>query len=418
MKVLKIHGQCVFPRGISPATVVIDAATGLIEAVHRGAKIPGAYGMGDALIFPGFIDLHVHCREDATGEESYKEDFETGGSAAVQGGVVHLAEMGNNPKPPIDDESYREKEALAKKSPVPVTLYAMMGPGTRPLRFPAPYKLCHARTTGKNDIIFFPDRRAIEATTARYRGECVSHHAEDAAILDRCKSEILHERRRPAEAEESAIDFAIFLTERYGLRSKLCHCSVATGIEKIAAAKKRGVPLTCEVTPHHLYFDASMITDANRPWMQMNPPLRSPEDRAALIGYLREGVIDILASDHAPHTEADKMRGASGQPHLDTMGPFATWLMAEQRFTPHDIARVLAVNPAKFLNDFLPQGFGKGYGRIEPGYAGSLTVINPAYPLMVEKERLKTKCGWSPFTGAAFPGRVIGTVVLGKLYVH
>ncbi len=417
MKTLKIYGSCVYRKGAFNATVVINSETGLIEDVLPGVKARGAHSMGHRLIFPGFIDVHVHGRQDATGEESYKEDFETLGQAALNGGVVHVAEMGNNPKPPIDDESYTEKMELTKKSLVPVTLYAMMGPETNPLASHVPYKLCHARTTGKNDLIFFPSQVEIEKAAGRYHGKNVSHHCEDAAIINGNSHKLTHEDRRPAEAEVSAVDFAIYLTEKFGLRSKLCHCSVCTGIEKIVAAKRRGVLVTCEITPHHLYFDQSMITPENSPWMQMNPPLRPRADRLYCIEALRRGEIDMVASDHAPHREYDKLfLEASGQPHLDTLGPFTTWLMSEHEFRPGDIARVCSVKPAGFLLEFLPPSYGKGYGQIARGYVGSLTVIDTESPVTITKPILKTKCGWSPFEGVTFPGSVFCTIVRGKMH--
>lgn len=366
MRTLKIFGNCVSAFGTCPKTIIIDTDTGLITGAESNFKIPGALDMGDSLIFPGFLDVHVHGREDTSGTEIYKEDFRTLGEAAINGGVVHVAEMGNNPKPPVDDASYREKRTLTSKSPVPVTLYAMIGPTTNPLGFAVPYKICHARTTGANDMIFFPDRQSIEAAAERYQGRAISHHCEDSEILKHHSAETRHEQKRPAEAEVSAIDFALYLTERYRLKSKLCHCSVRNGIYKIVAAKARGVDVTCEITPHHLYFDRSMITAENRQWMQMNPPLRTEEDRRFCLEALRNGPIDMIASDHAPHTESDKLKGASGQPHLDTFGAFTTWLMARQNFKPEDILRVCCANPAKFLNPFLAPTFGRVMGKSPP----------------------------------------------------
>jgi dihydroorotase len=126
--------------------------------------------------------------------------------------------------------------------------------------------------------------------------------------------------------------------------------------------------------------------------------------------------VDYLATDHAPHTPEDKMGGKSGVPHLDTYGAFATWLMAEHGFSARDIARVCAYNPGCFVKEFLPQGFGNGFGVIEPGYFGSLSILNPDAPTAVRREDMKTKCGWSPFEGYTFPGRVTYTILNGNVY--
>jgi len=410
-----IAGYCVNHDLVFPATVVIDKSTGLISEVRAFDPAADIVLGAETYIFSGFVDLHTHGREDATGKECNKEDFGTLGKAAVNGGVVHVGEMGNNPKPPIDDESYDEKSRLTAKSIVPVTLYAMMGPATNPLSRKVPYKLCHARTTGLSELIFFPSRNDIEETAKRYRGKCVSHHCEDMTIIEANKGELLHENRRPALAEESSIDYALYLTETYFEESKLCHCSVATGIHKIIAAKSRGVKVTCEITPHHLYFDQMMLTTINRPWMQMNPPLRTASDRLFCIKALKDGDIDMIATDHAPHTPGDKIVGASGQPHLDTLGPFVTWLIESHGFSLRDIARVCSYAPARFLNQFLDASYGKGYGRIAVGHVGSLTVIDMNKPITIRADMLKTKCGWSPFEGITFPGSVLHTIVKGHV---
>jgi len=174
------------------------------------------------------------------------------------------------------------------------------------------------------------------------------------------------------------------------------------------------VRVTCEVTPHHLFFDDSMLTDENRLWLQMNPPLRAPEDRLAMITALRHGDIDYVATDHAPHSHEEKRKGASGVPHLDTLGAFATWLMQEHGFSAELICKVFAANPGRFVREFLPAELGEGFGRIAPGYVGSLTILDPKTPYAVTRESVKTKCAWSPFEGFTFPGSVRATIVKGK----
>jgi dihydroorotase len=213
------------------------------------------------------------------------------------------------------------------------------------------------------------------------------------------------------------VEFALYLIEKYELQGKLCHYSTGEGLKRIAAAKARGVRVTAEVTPHHLYFDDAMLTDENRLWLQMNPPLRSPADRLAMMEALRSGLIDYIATDHAPHTIAEKMQGISGVPLLDTYGAFATWLMAEHGFTPQEIARVCAFHPGRFVKEFLPAGFGEGYGVVAPGYVGSLSILDTKTPWTVLREEMKTKCAWSPFEGVTFPGRVRYTVLQGKVHI-
>ena len=148
----------------------------------------------------------------------------------------------------------------------------------------------------------------------------------------------------------------------------------------------------------------------------MNPPLRAHEDRLALLSALKSGLVDYVATDHAPHTLEEKIEGHSGVPHLDTLGAFSTWLMAEQNYTTVDIARVFAYNPGLFVREFLSLQHGKGFGHIESGYSGSLTILDLKTPYFVTRESVKTKCGWSPFEGFTFPGSVKYTILQGKIH--
>jgi len=409
---LRVEGRIANHDREFDGAIEINTDTGLIESVGPCTG-QSDIDLSGCIIFPGFGDIHIHAREDAGGTQTYKEDFATISAAAIHGGVVQVADMPNNPVAPIDDASYSTKEQLTKKSAVTITLYAGIGPQTRPLNRHVPYKAFMGPSVGD---LFFSSKQQLEDVIVNYRGKNVSFHCEDPAILEANKDAPLHELKRPASAEISATEFALYLIEKYDLVGKLCHYSTRDGLPLIAAAKARGVKVTCEATPHHLFFDTSMITPENRQWLQMNPPLRSEEDRIALIAALKSGLVDYVATDHAPHTLDEKIAGASGVPHLDTLGAFATWLMAEQEFSPTDIARVFAHNPGQFVREFLPQSLGKGFGLIAPGYVGSLTVLDPKRPYLVTRDSVKTKCGWSPFEGYILPGSVRYTVIRGKSY--
>ncbi len=404
---LTLEGNIVNMEGHKRGRIEIDQITGLIT------KVSGPTGIADVilkeeLIFPGFIDLHVHAREDTGHSQDYKEDFVTAGRAAINGGVVAFAEMPNNPTPPIDDDSYEAKKALTEKCGVLVLLYAGIGPKTRPLNKKVPYKVFMGKSVGD---LFFTSLEELETVVKNYEGQYLSFHCEDPKILEDNKMASTHETQRPAEAEISAVDFALKLIEKYNIIGKICHCSTREGIHKIIEAKKRGVNVTVEVTPHHLYFDETMI-EGNRKNFQVNPPIRqTKENRLALVSALKNGDIDYLATDHAPHTIEEKEKGASGLPHLDTYGSFTTWLMQEHNFTPTQIARVCAQNPAKFFNNFINEK----YGEIREGYIGALTILDINKPTKVTKEILKTKCGWSPFEGVVFPGSVVMTVIKDKI---
>jgi dihydroorotase len=401
-----VEGRLADTDGVRHGQVLIEAGT--IAAVGPGLGRPDHVFGDDCLIFAGMGDIHIHAREDVSGRDNYKETFATAAAAALHGGVVHVADMPNNPVAPVDDASYAAKESLvaAANLPVTFTLYAGIGPGTRPLSRTVPYKAYMGPSVGE---LYFRSLEELDRTLAAYRGQAVSFHCEDPELLERHRTAPTHEARRPPECELSATRFALAMIEKHGLSGKLCHYSVGEGLPLIRAARARGLPVTAEVTPHHVFFDTSQLTDANMAAMQMNPPLRGPADRAALLEALRDGTADYLATDHAPHTLAEKARGISGQPHLDTYGPFVTWLLVEQGFTPERVAAVCAANPGAFVNAFRAEKF----SRLLPGYVGSLTVLDLKRPTAVRREDLRTRCGWSPFEGVTFPGSVAAVFVRG-----
>lgn len=403
-----VAGQLVSPEGIRSGQVRFAGET--IESVGTALGQADIQFSDECLIFAGMGDIHIHARDDTSEAETYKEDFCTAARAAINGGVVHVADMPNNRIPPVDDASYRDKQEHLRRRDVPiqVTLYAGIGPATRPLSFDVPYKVYMGHSVGD---LFFTTLEQLDDTLAGYRGCDVSFHCEDPVLLEAHKQAPTHEQRRPPECEVSATRFALKMIEKYDLTGKLCHYSVGEGLPLIRAARAKGLRVTCEVTPHHLYYDTAGITDANRGAMQMNPPLRAPADRLAMLAALRDGTLDYLATDHAPHTLAEKARGISGQPHLDTYGAFVTWLIAEQGFRPEQVAGFCSVNPGRFVNPYTAP---KKFGRIEPGYAASLTVLNLRRPVTIVREKLYTKCGWSPFEGVTFPGSVEAVFVDGR----
>jgi dihydroorotase len=408
MKNLLVEGRLADVDGVRHGRIRIEAGT-IVDIGDSPGKPHLVFG-DDCLIFAGMGDVHIHAREDVSRKECHKETFATAAAAALHGGVVHVADMPNNPVAPVDDALYNAKESLVRRGAFPVhfTLYAGIGPGTRPLLRPAPYKAYMAPSHGS---LHFTSMEQLDDTLQHYRGQAVSFHCEDPLILKRHEGEATHEGRRPATAEISATKFALEMIEKHSLTGKLCHYSVGEGLPLIADAKRRGLPVTAEVTPHHLYFDTSMISPANRTIMAMNPPLRTPADRQAMLNALRDGLVDYLATDHAPHTTMEKARGAPGLPHLDTYGMFVTWLLMEQGFTPQRIAEVCSACPGQFVNSYSREQF----GRLKPGYAGSLTVLNLHKPTSVHRSDLRTLCGWSPFDGMTFPGCVEAVIIRGQL---
>lgn len=417
---LTVTGKCVLPNGlITLATVVIDTITGLILEVKEAAT-QCDIAVPDCLVIPGVVETHVHLRESVDGEGNRKETFQTGGEALLNGGVVHACEMGNNKMIPSDRDSYEAKDVLTQSSPIPITLYATVVKKSRPFRYRSrrvPFKVFMGPSIGDSN---FETNEECEDTVKDFTGENMSSHCEDPHILRANKDKQTHEERRPMEAEITSIAFAIYCAQRYGIKQwKVCHVSTKDGKRLIVAARRAGVPIICEGTHHHAWFNTLMLTDANRKMLQMNPPIRSPRDQEAILEGLQNGDIDILAGDHAPHEwERDKMspNGMSGVTQADTYGAFLTWLIKHRGFTPQRIALICSTNPGLFVNPFLPAEFGKGYGKIEQGFMGSLTILDLNNPVTVTKSKLRTKCKWSPFEGITFPGSVRYTIVRGKVY--
>jgi dihydroorotase len=408
MRPIVIEGRLADIDGVRTGQVLIE--DGIIVAVGTGLGKADHVFPESCLIFAGMGDVHIHAREDISGRDKHKETFATAAAAALHGGVVHVADMPNNPVAPVDDPSYAAKEALLLGQALPVvfTLYAGVGPGTRPLERQVPYKAYMGPSVGD---LFFSSLEELDRTLAHYTGRAVSFHCEDPVLLERHRGAATHESRRPPECEISATRFALQMIDKHRLSGKLCHYSVGEGLPLIRAAKARGLDVTAEVTPHHVFFDTAQITPRNRQALQMNPPLRAPADRAAMLEALRDGTADYLATDHAPHTTAEKTTGASGVPHLDTFGPFVTWLLVEKGFSPERVAAVCSANPGVFVTPYRKEKL----GRLQPGYIGSLTVLDLSKPTTVRREDLKTKCGWSPFEGTTFPGSVAAVFVRGVL---
>jgi dihydroorotase len=391
-----------------PRRVEIDIKTGLITSVSAPRGTGDIVLDEDFLVFSGLVDQHVHAREDPSGKDTYKESFQTAADAALHGGIVAYVEMPNNPQPPVDDASYIAKRELTSGSFVDVLLYAGVGPQTSPLSFPAPYKTYMGPSIGD---LFFEDEAQLRDALSRYRGQFIAFHAEDPVLLERHRGAPTHAESRPREAEIEAIDLILRIAENYGFRPHICHLTTAEGLELIRAARKRGVRVTTEVTPHHLYYDQdNAAAFAHTDFLQCNPPIRTRLDRIALLEGLRCGDIECLASDHAPHTVDEKERGMSGVTHLDTFGPFLFWLMSEG-FDLATLQRVASENPGRMISRYLPHR----YGKVEPGFVGSLTILKKE-EIMIRRGDLKTRAGWSPFEGVTFGGRVSHSIVRGRIF--
>lgn len=414
-----IEAICVTSEFKKRMQIRFDESTGLIDAIGDLGLTPDYKFGDDCLLFAGMGDVHIHAREDVSGKNNYKEDFTTARAALHNGGLCHAGDMPNNPIPPVDDKSYEDKFNLALKTEGELWLYAGIGPETRPLSYKVPYKVYMGPSIGE---LFFKDLETLDQTLKHYENQTVSFHCEDPVLLDHHKHLQHHHEKRPVIAEVVATKDALSMIEKYKLNGKLCHYSSGEGLRLIREARSRGAKVKIEVTPQHLFYGIEELAEARWKTYQMNPPIRSTTDRDALMSALKNGEIDFLATDHAPHTHEEKEKGTSGLTGLDTFGPFVTWLI-DQGIKPELVAKIASENPGDFYNQFLPSWaristifstMGKGTGYLKAGYRANFTVLNLNKPLTVTKEKLKTKVGHSPFMDVTFPGQVEALFIGGK----
>lgn len=416
-----IEAVCVTSTKIERAKIRFNEESGLIEEFGHFDGTPDIVYGDECLLFAGMGDVHIHAREDLSQKNTYKEDFTSAQQAMHNGGVCHAGDMPNNPIPPIDEKSYIDKLKLAAaKTSGEIWIYGGIGPETSPVKFPIPYKAYMGPSIGE---LYFKNFDELDRALSRYENQWVSFHCEDPELLEKSKSAPTHNERRPVEAEVLATKDALKLIKKYKLKGKLCHYSSGEGLDVIREARKEGLEVKIEVTPQHLFYGLEEIPSERLISFQMNPPIRENSDRVRLLEALKNGEIDFLATDHAPHTDEEKAKGTSGLTGLDTFGAFVTWLIQIQNVDPKLIAKITAENPGRFFNEFLPsfkmisteyEKMGNGLGFLTPGFRANFTVLNLSKKILITKDQLKTKVKHSPFLGVTFPGQVEALYIGGK----
>lgn len=358
-------------------------------------------GQGQILL-PGAIDCHVHFRDPGL---THKADMDTESRAALAGGVTSVVDMPNTVPQTVSAETLREKEAIAE-SRCHVNYAFFIGATDSNISEltdsdytrVAGVKLFIGSSTGN---MLVDDDKALELLFSRIQAPiCV--HAEDEGVIRRCREHFravydgrpipvaTHSHIRPAEACVRATARAIALAEKYGTRLHIAHVTTAAEVEMIARAKARGkAGITCEVSPHHL-----LLCDEDYPrlgtLMKMNPAVKSASDRQALRQALAEGIIDMVATDHAPHLlsekKGDALTAVSGAPIVQWAYPLLMDMFGES-----DAARFYARNPASVFGI-------AGRGAIAPGYFADL-VLASRTPYTVQDCDVVSKCGWTYLDG-------------------
>ncbi len=387
-----IRGRVFFRGQLEPLSLGIDE-DGRIAAIKKVLRGDEEIDHGDALILPGCVDLHVHMRDPGLTE---KEDFPSGTRSAALGGVTTVADMPNTKPPVTTRRTFEEKVATLKgRSAVDYALHAAprSADAVPRLASAAAFKIYMAESTGGLELDLATAAEVLGA--AGSANKLVVVHAEDPTKFTKSRTQDLkgHSDGRPASGEVSALA----ALERIRGSSKV-HIAHITCIEVLDAAPAGA---TTEVSPHHLFLDWSNPLGARA---KVNPPLRSREDREALWDAFRKGRIDIVASDHAPHTLEEKQQpfdeAPAGVPGVASSFPI---LMRRSRAGDLELGRLvsaMSTRPSEIL--------GIRKGSIEIGREADLIALDPRRVERITAKRLRYKCGWTPFEGmeACFPRAV------------
>ena len=409
---------------------IIDPSQGIDQVADlwiRGEQIVGigpqpqlrANRILDAtgkIVCPGLIDMHVHLREPGREED---ETIATGTAAALAGGVTSVACMPNT-EPALDNQAaaefvYLQAERAGNANVFPIGAITKGRQGT---------ELAEIGGLVEGGAVAFTDdgspvvsaeimRRALEY--CRMFDKAVLSHCED---LELTRGAVMHEgfesmrlglRGYPAAAEEIMVFRDIALAELTGGRLHILHVSTAGSVDLIRRAKQRGVQVTAEATPHHFTLTDQCLRsfDSN---FKMSPPLRTAADIQAIIEGLRDGTIDVIATDHAPHAPEKKMRELEQAPNgiigLETLLPICIHSLIEPgRLTWPQLIEKLTINPARVL--------GIDRGTLRPGADADVTIIDPTVEWTIDPSRFRSKSRTGPFAGWKVRGRAHAVIVSG-----
>lgn len=421
MSIIIKNGRVIDPGRINgPADVLIE--NGTIAAVGSGLKAPAGATVIDATgkwVLPGFVDLHVHFREPGF---EYKETIATGAAAAVAGGFTSVCCMPNT-QPVNDNQSITEfildkAKAAGLANVFPIGAITKGSEGKELAEFGDLKKAgCVAVSDdGKPVMNGMVMRRALEYA-----------RAFDLPVVDHCECTHLSEGGSmhegqvatemglhgiPSASEDVMVARNLALAELTGGRLHLAHLSTAGSVRMVREAKTRGIRVTAEACPHHFLLTEEAVREFNTN-AKMNPPLRSRKDVEAVKAGLKDGTIDVIATDHAPHAAFEKEREFDSAPFgivgLETAWGLALVLAEEGVLTVEQVVSALTIQPAR--------AFGLAKGTLAVGADADVTIVDPEAQWVVDPGQFKSKGRNTPFAGWKLKGRVVSTLVGGRV-VH
>lgn len=372
----------------------------------------------DLVILPGMIDMHCHLREPGF---EHKETIETGSKSAVCGGYTTICPMPNTKPSPDTVEVLKEIIEKGKKTNLCNVLpYAPVTKGEKG------EELVNFEELKKAGAIAFSDD-GMPVVNARFMrqaiieadklGTFVSSHCEEKSVSSGAinagkVAEKLGVEGVLPEAEEIMAAREIVISETNNVRAHICHISTKTSVNMIRDAKERGVKVTCETCPHYFTFTVEEVLKSGVN-AKMNPPLREEKDRQAIIEGLKDGTIDSIITDHAPHAEEEKAKGLAQAPNgiigFETVVPAIIMnLVGPGHLTYLDVARLTSYNPSVLLGL-------DDKGTIEEGKTADITIIDPNKEYVYTKEMVVSKSKNSPFIDKNLKGRNKYTIVSGNI---
>ncbi|GEQ33463.1 dihydroorotase [Marinilactibacillus psychrotolerans] len=402
-----------------PTDILIEDST--IKKIGMDLKVSAEKILNakGKLVTPGLIDVHVHLREPGF---EYKETIATGTAAAARGGFTTICAMPNvNPAPDSVKKMQNIQRLISKSAKVKVKQYA-----------PITEQLTSDRLTDQRALVnagafaFTNDGVGVQTAATMYlamkeaaknKVSIIAHTEDDSLLFD---GGVMHEGKRNKElnlsgmsqlTESTQIARDVLLAESTGVHYHICHVSAKESVRVIRDAKKAGINVTAEVTPHHLLMSEEDILSDNS-LFKMNPPLRSKADQEALLEGLLDGTIDMIATDHAPHSDEEKQGSMIGSPFgiigSETAFPLLyTNLVKTRRVTLDQLVEWLTSKPAEIFN--------MDIGRLEVGAPADLACFDLQNEKVISKEMLHSKSSNTPFIGWKIYGDTYFTIVDGQV---